>query len=53
MQVVETLKELYESSMKKNKRLSIKIKSEAFWGKLKSSCLVFLVFGQQVLVNEV
>lgn len=41
MQDVETLKELYESSMKNNKRLQIKIKSESFWGKLKSICIVF------------
>ncbi|XP_050916373.1 uncharacterized protein LOC127131498 [Lathyrus oleraceus] len=36
MRVIETLKELYESSMKKNKMLQIKIKSEALWGKLNS-----------------
>ena len=39
MQVVDTLKELYESSMKKSKRLHIKIKSD--WGKLKSIFVVF------------
>lgn len=41
MQAYEILKNLYESSMNKSKKLQLKMKSEALSEKLKSICLVF------------
>lgn len=42
MQVVETLKDMYEYLMKNNVKLHIQMKNDAFYGKMESICLVLL-----------
>lgn len=52
MQAVKTLNELYESSMKKNVKLHIQMKLDAFSGNLKSICFVLsFMVNVYLLVN--
>src|SRR3954462_10501928 len=40
---LETMRELYEISQKKNKKLKVKIKSDVVYGKMKTWCIVVSV----------